>query len=178
MHLDLADKRVVWECKSHGSLKGKGTMHDEWFAVDEALAVKTVRKWVSFVGMQRPYDWRRKVGPFWRYMVLRRRRETIEADHDARRESWGFIISPPTILEYLSFTAHVLHTMLHFLLTTCLRIWPFATTFFWQIAATAYGVTGLVVLRSSVAATAFALVLGCACWSILLTMGSSKRKKV
>ena len=148
--------------------------------MSEELAVKTVRKWEAFMNTQRPYDFRKKLNPLWKYLLTQRRLATPitnDADHDARRTQWTSIIAPPTSCEYLSFSKHLLHQFWLTTLTTWLITYPYIAAFFWQAITVIYGFVTMIVVRNTFAATAFALIFVCACFSVLPESRKLRRKR-
>jgi hypothetical protein len=153
--IDLQDYCQPWDCES---LECKVKTHREWFKIDEALAISTVKRWEFFMNTQRPYDSGKKLSAFWTYLLEERRLKkpvTDETNHDARRAQWASILSLPTYREYFSFYRHIF-----------LLMWSYILECFWQLATVMYGFITFLVFRNTFAATAFALVLICAFFSL------------
>lgn len=175
IHLDLADRRKPWECEGHR--KDKVSTHEEWYDITEDEAKEAVEKWTSFMNEQRPYDSRRKLNPLWEYLLRTRRIKIGEDfDHDMRREQWKEILATPTYLEFMSFPIDIFRRMWQFVLGTLRCNWPYCVAFFWQIATLVYSFITLVMCRNTVAASAFALVSVCACFSVVPQLKLSLRK--
>lgn len=177
--LELRHLRQNWwyeECKS-----AKGTVHEEWSQVTGEEAKTAVRKWTTFMNEQRPYDSTGSLAPLWSYL-LRERKLTAGADHDARREQWNAMLAAPTYREYCAFTIDRLVRTWRAILAELSCIRPWCEAFFWQMSTVIYGFVALVAFRNSLASSAFAVFSLCACISVahhapgLKLLAKSRRK--
>jgi hypothetical protein len=55
VHTELLNFRRLFDCKKCRNAKGTETEHQEWFAVDEEVALRTVQRWRRFIELE-PYD--------------------------------------------------------------------------------------------------------------------------
>jgi len=174
VHRDLADLRNCWKCTSSPC---KTNTHTEWFAVDEALAVETVKKWESFMNTQRPYDSHSKgLSGLWTYLLDHRLLSSPlsdDNDHDARRARWMYIISPPTLFDRLRRILHcqLWHWIWRDLLTAWFFIQPYIAMFRWEIVALVFA---FVVSRDTSIAI---LASGGACWKLKFTLPEKSRSR-
>jgi hypothetical protein len=164
VQIDLEEKCKKWNCDDHAK-KGKSVEHREWFDVSEDQAMETVRRWVSFVNGQKPYDWRERLSPMWSYLI--RTRDFIDCvDHDARRVRWNDMLASPTRMDYVHFTIDTIRRIWQAFIRILRSVWPWCRDFFWQMLALVYGFVTLVAFRNTFASSAFALVSLCACISV------------
>jgi hypothetical protein len=153
--LDLKDRQADVTCNGRKTSQ-HSRKHKEWFQVTEQVAKETVDKWTKFMNEQRPYDERRTLSPFWKYLLrVRKLTNHDHINHDARRKQWSLVLAPPTDLSYLFFIIDEFRRV----------YWPFCADFFWQALSVAYSFVTLIVFRNTFTSSTFALVSVCACIS-------------
>jgi hypothetical protein len=164
IHIELRDRRLLWECGGHKV--DKVETHEEWFDITEEEAKMAAEKWTMFMNEQRPYDTRSKLSPTWSYLV-QKRRLNVHTDHDIRREQWYSILAAPTHLEYYNFARDTLARTWETLICTLSRVWQWCRDFFWQMLTITYAFVTLMTFRNTFASIAFSLVSLCVCISIV-----------
>ncbi|KAF1939303.1 hypothetical protein EJ02DRAFT_457065 [Clathrospora elynae] len=88
---DLLHLKQPWECRKCGSI------HGEWFKVDEQIAVRTVKMWIDWLE-QEPYA-ALKIKPLWKDLIETTRRPAKmfdNHDHAARHDHWRKALMKPT----------------------------------------------------------------------------------
>jgi hypothetical protein len=176
VHADLQSFKHVWTCNTTVHVD---KTHTEWFKVEEAFAVATVKKWEAFMETERPYDSHKNLLSIWTHLLRRRRRAnpvTDDDDHDSLRARWAYITSPPTRVDRLRFRLHILLCLCQIMLATGCAVLSFTATYFWEIVAAAVVFT-LAVYRDTFMARAVALVSVYACFKFKITLPKKPRGK-
>jgi predicted GIY-YIG superfamily endonuclease len=103
--VDMEHLKKAWKCSSCGE------MHTEWFEVSAEVAKGVVKKWVTWINEQLPYDEPtqcnddgqpkrpKPLKPLWSWLIDRKRvpqSDFENDDHEARWKHWDFVLSKPT----------------------------------------------------------------------------------
>jgi hypothetical protein len=86
VHCELQNFRRVFKCRTCKNRKGTETEHQEWFAVDEEVALRAVQRWRRFIEME-PYDENGILKSNWSSMLKPRNMEHPDAEeqwHDSQ----------------------------------------------------------------------------------------------
>ena len=66
---ELHNQRKAYKCHVCKTPKGKVRMHNEWYHVDQNVALKHIQKWRSWILLQEPIDRQGALTPFWRWKI-------------------------------------------------------------------------------------------------------------
>jgi hypothetical protein len=83
VHTELLNFRRLFNCKKCRNAKGTETEHQEWFAVDEEVALRTVQRWRRFIELE-PYDENGILKDHWSRMV-----QPKNMEHPDAEEQWN-----------------------------------------------------------------------------------------
>jgi hypothetical protein len=83
VHTELLNFRRLFNCKKCMNAKGTETEHQEWFAVDEEIALRTVQRWRRFIELE-PYDENGILKDHWSRMIRPKNMEHPDAE-----EQWN-----------------------------------------------------------------------------------------
>ncbi|KAF1946888.1 hypothetical protein EJ02DRAFT_450231 [Clathrospora elynae] len=167
VHIDLRAHCQPWDC--HANHKDSGVTkiqkHEEWFRVSEAFAIQTVKKWETFMRLEKPYGWNRQLTPVWVHLLEKRRFDRTDGcaiTHASQCELWSLILASPTTEDHRETLRKNLYDFLRRASITISLARLYLTTFFWQVVTLVYGMATLMICRNGMALSAFAFVLVCA----------------
>jgi hypothetical protein len=83
VHTELLNFRRLFNCKKCRNAKGTETEHQEWFAVDEEVALMTVQRWRRFIELE-PYDENGILKGHWSRMI-----QPKNMEHPDAEEQWN-----------------------------------------------------------------------------------------
>lgn len=83
VHTELLNFRRLFNCKKCRNAKGTETEHQEWFAVDEEVALRTVQRWRRFIELE-PYDENGILKDHWSRMI-----QPKNMEHPDAEEQWN-----------------------------------------------------------------------------------------
>jgi hypothetical protein len=88
-HVELNNFRRRMDCKHEGVVGGKcTTVHDEWFAVEADVAVRTVERWRGFLDHE-PYTKVGKLDGFWEGRLSRKNYGRVKGDEGLGGHEWA-----------------------------------------------------------------------------------------
>lgn len=123
-------------CRPYRCAKCNKT-HEEWFEVSEKLAIATVKRWVSFIDNEMPYDVKsKKLARFWSDRLDRHNFGSADIDFDILRLKWDACILPSQ-LEHLQFWYRFVREVV--------------SEFFWPVFATLGWTMAFIAMRSPIA---------------------------
>ena len=129
---------------------------------------------------EEPYDVWHQLNATWKFLLAKRPVAQLftstVANHNARREQWTQVLSSPTKLDELKFKMDLSRGYWKSLVNEVVYIWPYCAAFLWQAIALLYGFIFILVLRNTLATTAFAAVLMGAWFSIKSGLNIELRK--
>lgn len=83
VHAELQNFRRLLNCKKCRSARGTETEHQEWFAVKEEVALRTVQRWRRFIELE-PYDENGILKDHWSRMI-----QPKNMEHPNAEEQWN-----------------------------------------------------------------------------------------
>lgn len=129
---------------------------------------------------QSPYDMWRQLSPIWRYLLAERRTAQVftrsDANHCARREQWTQLLASPTPLDVLRYKMEIISLYWRTVMSSAFHVWSCCAEFFWQTLTLISWFITLMILQNTFAATAFAIVMVCAWFSIMPQRLSEKAR--
>lgn len=83
VHTELQNFRRLFNCKKCRNAKGNETEHQEWFAVEEEVALRSVQRWRRFIELE-PYDENGILKDHWSRMI-----QPKNMEHPDAEEQWN-----------------------------------------------------------------------------------------
>ena len=172
---DLEEYCVPWACENE-----EGRVHKEYFQVDLELAIETVRKWEAFMIHERPYNWRRRLKPIWRYLLKTRCRSlgiNGTLTHDMRRRYWDVILASPTPVDYFRLYKDTVSAFAKALANQSIHTYEYVQAFWWQLTTVAYGIATVTVCQNTISVLFFTIFVLSAGRSVANSSDLLSRKK-